>query len=121
MFVSCLEVGKAYENKFQYKMVWDKLLYYARFNRIDKKHTNFVSLSLDNPAITPEDKCRFYLGIIMNDIPDAKLNTIQIPNGQYAIFRHIGSYDFLCDLYRIIYEEWFPDSQYYPPKHFLGF
>ena len=46
MFVSCLEVGKAYENKFQYKMVWDKLLYYARFNRIDKKHTNFVSLSL---------------------------------------------------------------------------
>lgn len=34
MFVSCLEVGKAYENKFQYKMVWDKLLYYARFNRI---------------------------------------------------------------------------------------
>ncbi len=22
MFVSCLEVGKAYENKFQYKMVW---------------------------------------------------------------------------------------------------
>ena len=48
-------------------MVWDKLLYYARFNRIDKKHTNFVSLSLDNPAITPEDKCRFYVGIIMND------------------------------------------------------
>ena len=22
MFVSCLEVEKAYENKFQYKMVW---------------------------------------------------------------------------------------------------
>lgn len=118
MFVSCLEVGKAYENKFQYKVVWDKLLYYARFNRIDKRHTNFVSLSLDNPAITPEDKCRFYLGIIMNDIPDAKLITIQIPNGQYAIFRHIGSYDFLCDLYRIIYEEWFPDSQYYPQNTF---
>lgn len=73
---------------------------------------------MDNPAITPEDKCRFYLGIIMNDIPDAKLNTIQIPNGQYAIFRHIGSYDFLCDLYRIIYEEWFPDSQYYPQNTF---
>ena len=37
MFVSCLEVEKAYENKFQYKMVWgDKLLYYARFNRITK-------------------------------------------------------------------------------------
>ena len=118
MFVSCLEVGKAYENKFQYKMVWDKLLYYARFNRIDKKHANFVSLSLDNPAITPEDKCRFYVGIIMNDIPDAKLNTVQIPNGRYAIFRHIGSYDFLCDLYRIIYEEWFPDSQYYPQNSF---
>ena len=118
MFVSCLEVGKAYENKFQYKMVWDKLLYYARFNRIDKKHTNFVSLSLDNPAITPEDKCRFYVGIIMNDIPDAKLNTVQIPNGRYAIFRHIDSYDFLCNLYRIIYEEWFPDSQYYPQNTF---
>ena len=36
MFVSCLEVEKAYENKLQYKMVWDKLLYYARFNRITK-------------------------------------------------------------------------------------
>lgn len=76
---------------------------------------------MDNPAITPEDKCRFYLGIIMNDtndISESKLNTVQIPNGQYAIFRHIGSYDFLCDLYRIIYEEWFPDSQYYPQNTF---
>ena len=31
MFVSCLEVGKAYENKFQYKMVWDKLTKFVCF------------------------------------------------------------------------------------------
>lgn len=121
MFVSYLEVGKAYENKFQYKFIWDKLLYYTRCNKIDKKHTNFVSLSLDDPSITPKDKCRFYLGVIINDtnkISEAKLNIVQIPNGRYAIFRHIGSYDSLCNLYKMIYEEWFPDCQYYPQNTF---
>lgn len=121
LFVSCIEVGKAYENKFQYKLIWDKLLYYTRCNKIDKKYTKFVSLSLDDPSITQKDKCRFYLGIIMNDtnnISEAKLNIVQIPNGRYAIFRHTGSYDSLCDLYRMIYEEWFPDSQYYPQSTF---
>lgn len=121
MFVSCIEVGKAYENKFQYKLIWDKLLYYTRCNKIDKKYTKFVSLSLDDPSITPKDKCRFYLGVIMNEtnnVSEAKLNIVQIPNGRYAIFRHTGSYDSLCDLYRMIYEEWFPDSQYYPQSTF---
>lgn len=121
MFVSYLEVGKAYENKFQYKLIWDKLLYYTRCNKIDKKHTNFASLSLDDPSITPKDKCRFYLGVIINDtnkISEAKLNIVQIPNGRYAIFRHIGSYDSLCNLYKMIYEEWLPDCQYYPQNTF---
>lgn len=121
LFVSCMEVGKAYENKFQYKLIWDKLLYYTRCNKPDKKYTKFVSLSLDDPSITQKDKCRFYLGVIMNDtnnISEAKLNIVQIPNGRYAIFRHTGSYDSLCDLYRMIYEEWFPDSQYYPQSTF---
>ncbi|RHM56350.1 hypothetical protein DWZ57_20835 [Bacteroides fragilis] len=36
----------------------------------------------------------------------------------HLVLRHIGSYDFLCNLYRIIYEEWFPDSQYYPQNTF---
>lgn len=120
MYVFYINVGKTYENKFQYKLIWDKLLYYTKYNEIDRQHNKFVSLSLDDPAITPKNKCRFYLGVIMNgiDTPASKLNTFPIPNGRYAVFRHIGSYDFLCDLYRMIYEEWLPNSQYHSRNTF---
>ena len=73
----------------------------------------------DDPAITPIDKCRFYLGVIIdNKENDFQPGVIEVPGGRYAIFRHIGDYSLLHKFYRTIYEEWFPESKYRPQSTF---
>ena len=97
-------------------MLWNKLRHYARQYEADQRYDKFISLSMDDPSITPTDKCRFYLGITIRD--DSKVKTMpgimQIPGGRYAVFRHKGSYSSLYKAYRMIYEEWFPKSKYHP-------
>ena len=116
MKIFCIEVGEAYKNKIKYQLLWNKLRHYARQYEADQRYDKFISLSMDDPSITPTDKCRFYLGITIHD--DSKVKTMpgimQIPGGRYAIFRHKGSYSSLYKVYRIIYEEWFPKSKYHP-------
>ena len=116
MKIFCIEVGEAYKNKIKYQLLWNKLRHYARQYEADQRYDKFISLSMDDPSITPTDKCRFYLGITIRD--DSKVKTMpgimQIPSGRYAIFRHKGSYSSLYKAYRMIYEEWFPKSKYHP-------
>lgn len=82
--------------------------------------TSLSSLSMDDPSITPTEKCRFYLGITLRDDTKARPvpGIMQIPGGRYAVFRHTGSYSSLHKVYRSIYEEWFPKSKYHPQSTF---
>ena len=114
--IFCIEVGEAYKDKFRYRLIWDKLIHHAKRYNIVGKDRKFVSISMDDPSITPEDKCRFYLGITLCNDKKTDLNSgiMEIPGGRYAIFRHTGDYSSLYEFYRIIYEEWFPASRYRP-------
>lgn len=115
----CVEVGDAYKNKHQYRSKWNQLLQYAKQNNLNEK---YLSISLDDPLITPTEKCRFYLGVVVPK--DAKneqrSGIIQIPDGRYAVFRYTGSYASLHKFYQLIYEEWFPKNKY-RPKSTLSF
>ena len=74
---------------------------------------------MDDPSITPMDKCRFYLGVIIdNKENDSQPGVMEVPGGRYAVFRHIGDYSLLHKFYRTIYEEWFPKSKYRPQSTF---
>ena len=59
MKVFCIEVGEKYKDELRYKLIWDRLTNYARQRNEEKSNDKFVSLSMDDPAITPIDKCRF--------------------------------------------------------------
>jgi len=117
-----IEVGNAYQNKDKYRSRWNKLFHYAAQYGLNNRENRFISVSLDDPLITPLKQCRFYLGVIVSqDIkPEEKLSIVDIPKGKYAVFRHKGSYASLNKLYRYIYENWLPDSKYYA-KNTLSF
>lgn len=117
MAAFCIEVGDAYKNKHQYRSKWNQLLHYAKQNNLTEK---FLSISLDDPFITPIEKCRFYLGVVVpkETIRKQQLGLIQIPDGRYAVFQHTGSYASLHKFYQLIYEEWFPQNKYRPKSTF---
>lgn len=117
MVAFCIEVGDAYKNKYQYRSKWNQLLHYAKQNNLTEK---FLSISLDDPLITPIEKCRFYLGVVVpkETIRKQQLGLIQIPDGRYAVFQHTGSYASLHKFYQLIYEEWFPQNKYRPKSTF---
>lgn len=114
-----IEVGEAYKDKSRYKSIWNKLVSYIEQYNGEKSNAKFVSLSMDDPSITPTDKCRFYLGAtIGNERASSQPEVMEIPGGRYAVFRHTGEYSSLYELYRLIYEKWFSESRYRPLNTF---
>ncbi|TFD96423.1 helix-turn-helix domain-containing protein [Dysgonomonas capnocytophagoides] len=115
IYLICLEVGDTYRNRNKYKFKWSRLSQYAQQNKLSGSYYGrSVSISLDDPLITPLSQCRFYLGITVWEgiEPMRRSISMKIPNGNYAIFRHKGSYASLHKLYKAIYEEWLPHSKY---------
>lgn len=118
----CLEVGDTYHSKRAYTTMWKELAHYKEKYSKQNSDNPFVSISLDNPLVTPMEQCRFYIGIMTTDEPGAKarFSLQEIPGGMYAVFRHKGNYAGLPGLYKAICEEWIPGSGYYQ-KHPLTF
>ena len=110
----CLEVKSSFLNKGEYNAIWKQLIHYRKNHLPEAKEICFVCISQDNPAITPVEKRRFYIGCIVNHqvSVDGKFSIQEIPGGMYAVFRHKGNYSLLPELYRSIYEQWFPQSSY---------
>lgn len=113
MQILCLEVGDSYKNRLKYRFKWKRISRFAEQNRLNGK---YISVSLDDPLLTPTDKCRFYLGIIapINMEAQSGFSLLSIKNGRYAVFKHKGDYKLLYKLYKYIYEEWLPQSEYQP-------
>lgn len=112
--VICLEVGNTFRNEEAYKAIWTQLTHFQKKHQQEASKNYFVSISCDNPFVTPIDQRRFYIGVTADkDVKsEGKLTIQEISGGMYAVFRHRGSYAELPDLYRLIYEEWLPQSKY---------
>ena len=54
--IFCIEVGEAYKNKLKYRLLWNKLLHHAEQYEADPRYDKFISLSMDDPSITPTEK-----------------------------------------------------------------
>ncbi|MDR2037589.1 MAG: GyrI-like domain-containing protein [Bacteroidales bacterium] len=121
MQILSIEVNETFRNEYAYKTIWKQLIHY-RDHHLQYGNCHFVSISQDNPIITPVKQCRFYIGIILNEYtkPQDKLSVREIPGGMYAVFRHKGDYTQLPELYKTIYEQWLPQSLYFQ-KYPLSF
>jgi len=112
--VVCLKVGDAYTHMAKYRSLWDRLFSFAEENRLKSASNQYISLSMDEPVITSQEQCRFYLGITVDETINASgiFGTMEIPGGLYAIFRFKGNHKFLPVMYRDIYQYWLPDNGY---------
>lgn len=110
-----VEVGSAYKNISNYRAKWSQIFNYMTELGVEKDKLRLVSISLDDPLITPTSQCRFYIGAIIPNLVSvgSKYKTMQLPDGKYAVFKHVGSLSDLHIMYREIYETWLPQSGYY--------
>jgi len=110
----CLAVEGVYRHKDRYPEAWKKIIHFREKHLGKSLGGNYISISQDNPLVTAEKKCRFYLGVRVTGEhkPHGEYRTLEIPGGLYAVFIHKGSYATLPDLYQSIYEEWIPQSNY---------
>lgn len=115
LHVLYVEVGNAYKNKSNYRAKWSQIFTYMNELGVEKNKLRLVSISLDDPLITPTSQCRFYIGAIIptHVSVGSKYKSMQLPDGKYAVFNHVGSLSDLPVMYREIYETWLPQSGYY--------
>lgn len=97
-----------------FSVLWKQLLLFSESNGLSAHGCRYISLTLDYPYITPEEQCRFMVGIILPKpfkVPKG-FGIRDITPGEYAIFRFKGLYHQLNSVYRYIYLDWLPTSDY---------
>ncbi|MDR2917329.1 MAG: GyrI-like domain-containing protein [Tannerella sp.] len=111
----CREVGNTYLDQQFYASIWKELIHYGMRHLKQAAGNKFICISQDNPFITNVDQRRFHIGIVTDEEIKHKGRFFmqEIPGGMYAVFRCKGSYSGLPELYKTIYEQWLPHSEYY--------
>ena len=75
-----------------------------------------LGLSLDNPDITPKDKCRYYacLAVTGKAEPDGDVGVMDIRPGKYAVARFTGGAGVFKRAYDFMFGRWLPASGWQP-------
>jgi AraC family transcriptional regulator len=75
-----------------------------------------LGMALDNPDITPKDKCRYYACVVVNDRAEAdgRVGIMTVRPGKYAVGRFSGGKDVFKRAYEAMYGEWLPASGWQP-------
>jgi AraC family transcriptional regulator len=99
-----MEINNAYK----------KLFAWATPRGLIKENTKIINIPLDNPEVTPEDKCRIHAGIsIEADIEPAKeVSIMDIPAGLYARIKFSGNAEAIEDFYTRFFHDWLAYSGY---------
>lgn len=100
------KIGKAFE----------KLCRWAGPRGYINKDSVFLGVSLDNPAITPPDKCRYYASMtVPAEVREEKgIGIMDIPELKCAVYRFRGTQDEIEPMYQEVYSKWLPQSGYQP-------
>lgn len=114
LHVLYLQVGNAYTHQEEYRKLWKRLINFAEENRLTSSSNTFLSISQDEPIITPKEQCRFLLGVTTESTvdPPGPFGTMEITGGLYAIFRLKGDHKQLPSIYKEIYLHWLPANGY---------
>lgn len=113
-----IRVIDEYGTPESYTKAWRQLYTYGIVNNLVDENTESLGISFDDPSVTETSKCRFYACISINKdfSPTGKFGSKTIQSGLYAIFTHKGAYSGLHNLYKNIWFEWLPDSNYQTRK-----
>jgi len=116
--IAYLTSPKGYELESVYA-TWDKMHDWAKSNGIKISPQVRFAVCHDNPAITPEDKCRYDAAIVIT--PDIKVNApfkqSSMPSGDYAIAYFKDNAAKISDFMNSLYCNWFLNSGYEPDDY----
>lgn len=95
---------------------WERLDRWAVAHSVYRDDTLRIGISLDDPLITPADKCRYLAAITVPDSiqKDKTVGTMDVPEMTCAIFRVSCLADQIQTKYQSIYRDWLPDSGMQP-------
>ncbi|WP_418310418.1 GyrI-like domain-containing protein, partial [Odoribacter laneus] len=114
MRIAYLKLERTSNINHSFSVLWKQILQFSERYRLSLKGCKYVSLTLDYPLITLEEHSRFMVGVTLP--PSFKtpkgFGIYEIPSGEYAIFRFKGLYHELNRVYRHIYLDWLPTSDY---------
>ncbi len=116
--IAYLTSPKGYELDSVYA-TWDKIMSWATAQGIDASRQKKYAICHDNPAITPEDKCRYDAAMVIE--PKLKVSTPYtrsvIPAGKYAVAYYKDSGDKINNFITELCSSWFPTSGYEPDDY----
>jgi len=98
---------------------WERLCRWAAAHDLMTTDTKMVGLSLDDPLITPKNKCRYYACLTVPDelTRDPRVGFLDIPANKCAVYRLICSAEQIEWAYRAFYRDWLPDSGFQPADY----
>jgi AraC family transcriptional regulator len=75
-----------------------------------------LGVSLDNPDITPKDKCRYYACVEVNERaePDGRVGIMTLRPGKYAVGRFDGGRGIFKEAYAFMFGDWLAKSGWQP-------
>lgn len=112
--IAYLKLERTHNVLHSFSILWKQLLQFSESYELSSKGCKYVSLTLDYPFITLEEQSRFMVGVTLPhsfETPKG-FGAYEIPGGEYAIFRFKGLYHELNRVYRFIYLDWLPASDY---------
>lgn len=112
--IAYLKLERTHNVSYSFSILWKQLLQFSEKYKLCSNGCKYVSLTLDYPYITLEEQSRFMIGVTLPrsfEIPQG-FGVYEIPAGKYAIFRFKGLYHELNRIYRHIYLDWLPASDY---------
>ena len=114
MRIAYLKLERTNNISHSFSLLWKQLLQFSENYELPSKGCKYVSLALDYPLITPEEHSRFMVGVTLPQSFETPkgFGMYEISSGEYAIFRFKGLYHELNRVYRHIYLDWLPTSDY---------
>ena len=91
---------------------FDKLGQWSCKEGLMKPDGIVIGIYYDDPSSTPEDQLRSDACFVIPDDYEPKdpAHLVELPGGEYAIYRHVGPYSGLGEAWRRMYAEWLPQS-----------
>ncbi len=89
---------------------WMTLMMHPSVMPLVTDKSMFIGISYDDPSKT--EQCRYDACVTCPDDfqATAPIAVTVIGGGDYAVYRHVGSYYGLAEVYRRLFDEWLPAS-----------
>lgn len=95
---------------------WERLDRWAVAHRALRPDTIRLGISMDDPTITPEEKCRYLAAITIHEeiVRDRLVSIMDVPAMTCAVFHVELLIDQFQSYYHSVYRDWLPDSGLQP-------